>query len=513
VFADLKCGALTELESGRCWSSQDIYARIAARCAQLRALGLQRRDRLFILYGNNLAFFVDLLAAWNVGASVVPVDNRLTPFELENLARTVLPKIALTDATVPAALSDVLESLGVTLVGSSGLASDEVPAPQASGLPCAAQLDDEALILFTSGTTGMPKGVVHTHRSLRARWLSLRHSLGIDCFRRTLCMLPTHFGHGLICNSLFPWLFGQDLIIAPSFNPYLLLRLGSIIDEQKITFLSSVPSMWGLSLKGSKPPQGRTLQRIHCGSAPLSAHLWRQIQQWSGIREVYNAYGITETGSWVAGTSLENFEPEDGLVGVPWGAVIKILNSAEPQSPFAAGAECAVGETGYVWINTPALMQGYYGRPELTEQVISGGWFVTGDMGLVDERGRFYLKGRERDEINKGGVKVYPADVDAVVERFDHASAVCTFAIADPAYGQNVAMAVVLNQRDDQTLRQLQAWLKDHLAEFKIPQRWYVVDELPQNSRGKVSRAAVQELCANLKPVDLVGLLRRGSLS
>jgi len=511
MFADLKCGALTELESGLSWSSQVIAEQVAGRTAHLRSLGLQRGDRLFILYGNNLEFFVNLLAAWNAGASVVPADSRLTPFELKNLARTVNPKIALIDPTVPPALGDALASLGVKLLTSGESTIDKISSVRAGSLACAARLDDEALILFTSGTTGVPKGVVHTHRSLRARWFSLRQSLGIECYRRTLCLLPTHFGHGLICNSLFPWLFGQDLIIAPPFSPYLLLRLGSIIDEWNITFLSSVPSMWGLSLKGSRPPQGKTLRRIHCGSAPLSAHLWRQIQQWSGIADVYNAYGITETGSWVAGTSVENFEPEDGLVGVPWGAAIKILPSAEPQTPFADGAECKADETGYVWINTPALMQGYYGQPDLTDQVISGGWFVTGDMGLVDERGRFYLKGRERDEINKGGAKVYPADVDAVVERFEQATAVCTFAIADPAYGQNVAMAVVLSQHDDATLRQLHAWLREHLAEFKIPQRWYVVGELPKNSRGKVSRDTVQELCAALKPVDLVGLLRRGT--
>lgn len=505
MFAELQCGALSELESGRRWSGPEVAVRVASRAEQLRSEGLRRGDRLFILYGNNLEFFVDLLAAWNAGASVVPVDNRLTPFELENFARQVTPKMALVDATVPAALGDQLASLGVRLLDANRPAAAS-PAPAW----CAARLDDEALILFTSGTTGVPKGVVHTHRSLRARWMSLRQSLGIDCFRRTLCLLPTHFGHGLICNSLFPWLFGQELIIAPAFSPYLLLRLGPVIDEQNITFLSSVPSMWGLILKGSKPPQGKTLQRIHCGSAPLSAHLWRQIQQWSGIQQVYNAYGITETGSWVAGTSIADFEPEDGLVGVPWGAVIKILSSAAPQAPFDPGSVCAVGETGYVWVNTPALMQGYYNLPELTEQVVSGGWFVTGDMGLIDERGRMYLKGRERDEINKGGAKVYPADVDAVVERFAAASAVCTFAFDDPAYGQNVAMAVVLSRRDDVALRELQAWLKAHLAEFKIPQRWYLVDELPQNSRGKVSRAAVQELCASLQPVDLVGLLRRG---
>ena len=511
MFADLKCGALTELESGRSWSSQEIAVRITSRAAQMHNHGLRRGDRVFILYGNNLDFFVDLLAAWNAGASVVPVDNRLTAFEVDNLARTVNPKIALIDASIPPGLRDALAVLGVQFLAPSETTLDSVPSASAGSLACAARLDDEALILFTSGTTGVPKGVVHTHRSLRARWFSLRQSLPLECFRRTLCLLPTHFGHGLICNSLFPWLFGQDLIVAPPFSPYLLLRLGPLIDEHNITFLSSVPSMWGLSLKGSKPPQKKSLRRIHCGSAPLSAHLWRQIQDWSGIREVHNAYGITETGSWVAGTTIGEFEPEDGLVGIAWGGAIKILKSAEPWSPFAADTECQIDETGHVWINTPALMQGYFAQPDLTDQVICGGWFVSGDKGLVDQRGRLYLKGRERDEINKGGAKVYPADIDAVVERFEHATAVCTFAIDDRAYGQNVAMAVVLSRQDDATLRQLHAWLKDHLAEFKIPQRWYVIEELPKNSRGKVSRGTVQELCAGLKPVDLVGLLRRAS--
>src|SRR5688572_5530690 len=201
---------------------------------------------------------------------------------------------------------------------------------QSSKSKGAAQLDDEALILFTSGSTGTPKGVVHTHRSLRARWIALRECLGTGSYRRTLCLLPTHFGHGLICNSLFPWLSGRHLFIAPPFSTDLLMQLGRLIDQHEITFLSSVPSMWALTLKLSKPPQANTLRRIHCGSAPLSAHLWRQIQDWAGTKEVFNAYGITETGSWVAGTTIGEFEPEDGLVGVSWSAVIKILPSAGP---------------------------------------------------------------------------------------------------------------------------------------------------------------------------------------
>src|SRR5512132_2417700 len=152
MFADLKCGALTELESGRNWSSQEIAARVASRTAHMRNLGLRRGDRLFILYGNKLEFFIDLLAAWNAGVSVVPVDNRLTPFEVDNLARTVNPKFALIDATVPPGLGDALALRGVRFVIPDEASLGRVSAVPTGDFACAARLDDEALILFTSGT-------------------------------------------------------------------------------------------------------------------------------------------------------------------------------------------------------------------------------------------------------------------------------------------------------------------------------------------------------------------------
>jgi acyl-CoA synthetase (AMP-forming)/AMP-acid ligase II len=414
----------------------------------------------------------------------------------------------LTDGTADAAKLAGLSTLDVKVIDTRAIDEARAQSPLSHTWTSQTRMDDEALILFTSGSTGTPKGVVHTHRSLRARWMALHQALGIEAYRRTLCLLPTHFGHGLICNSLFPWLSGRDLWIVPPFNTDVLMRLGSLIDEHGITFLSSVPSMWGLALKASKPPRSQTLKRIHCGSAPLTAHLWQQIQEWAGIKEVFNAYGITETGSWVAGTSLPEIVAEDGLVGVPWGSIIKILKSSEPHAPFQADGQCKVDETGYIWINTPALMQGYYGQQDLTDRVISGGWFLTGDMGLLDAHGRLYLKGRERDEINKGGTKIYPTDIDAVVQRFEGTREVCAFAIADSSYGQNVAMAVVLSQGDAPTIQALHSWMKRHLAEYKMPVRWYVVDSLPHNSRGKISRSEVQESCVKKTPLDLQRILR-----
>jgi acyl-CoA synthetase (AMP-forming)/AMP-acid ligase II len=506
MFFDTQPGSIIELLTGRTSHSGEILARAAARIERLRAAGLGRGDRAFIHYGNNLEFFIDLLAVWSIGASLVPIDARLTAYELENLARAVTPRLMLTDSPADTPMFSGLTASGIAVIDTRGWNDRKLPG--AAQIRSRTYLDDEALLLFTSGSTGVPKAVVHTHRSLRARWLSLRDSLGIEAYRRTLCLLPTHFGHGLICNSLFPWLAGQDLVIAPPFSSPALMQLGLLIDEHKITFLSSVPSMWALTLKASKPPQAKTLRRIHCGSAPLSAHLWQQIRQWSGTDEVFNAYGITETGSWVAGTSVGTFAPEDGLVGVPWGAVVRILKDSDAGAPFDAAAHCRAEEPGYIWLNTPALMRGYYGQPQLTDQVISGGWFLTGDIGLVDQRGWLYLKGREREEINKGGAKIYPADIDAVAERFERTKEVCAFAHADPLYGQSVALAIVLQDEEAATIRDLHGWLKRHLAEYKMPTRWYSVDALPRNSRGKISRKDVADFCAHREPLDLQRILQ-----
>jgi acyl-CoA synthetase (AMP-forming)/AMP-acid ligase II len=268
--------------------------------------------------------------------------------------------------------------------------------------------------------------------------------------------------------------------------------------------------MWRVALKLARPPKGGTLERVHCGSAPLSASAWQDIRSWSGITAVSNTYGITETGSWVAGSAGPDVVPEDGLVGEPWGAVIRVLRTRDTAQPLTPDLVCTAGESGFVWLNTPALMQGYLDRDDLTAQVVRDGWFMTGDIGILDERGRLHLRGRERDEINKGGAKIYPADVDAVVERFPKTKDVCTFALDDPTYGQNVGMALVLDDASEGTIGALHAWMKQHLAEPKMPVRWYLVDAIPRTSRGKINRDTVKARCGEIAPVDLAAILRAG---
>ena len=353
--------------------------------------------------------------------------------------------------------------------------------------------------------------MVHTHQSLSAQWKNLRQSMGIEKFRRTLRILPTHFGHGLIYDWRLARLSGQNLLILPPFKPKLVTQRSSLLDSHEITCMSSVPPIWRFALKMARPPQKGLLQRMLCGSAPLSAHLWKGIQKWTGTQEVINAYGITETASWVAGSTMVDLTPEDGLIGIPWGAAIKIIKSHSPKVPPSMAQECAAGEAGHVLLNTPALMKGYLGRDDLTHQVVAQGWFYTGDVGLLDDCGIFFLRGRQREEINKGGAKVYPGDIDFLLEQHKQILDVCTFGYEDPLLGEDVGVAVVVKSASDGDFRELYGWLRKRLSKQQMPQRWYVLDRIPRSSRGKINRSMVAQVCSGLVSVDHLKIVRSGN--
>lgn len=202
MLIDLQPGRLIEPLTPRGWSRTEVISQVFSRAHRYYGIGIGAGDRVFLHYGNNMEFFADLLALWRLGAVAIPIDGRLTSFEVERLAQTVRPRYALADSSSNPGHIGSLATSGAEVIDTSERQSEDGTSGE---IPhCHLELDQQALILFTSGSTGTPKGVVHTHRSLRARWLALHGALGTAAYRRALCLLPTHFGHGLICNSLFP---------------------------------------------------------------------------------------------------------------------------------------------------------------------------------------------------------------------------------------------------------------------------------------------------------------------
>lgn len=503
MYIDLQLGTLLEPLTGRRLDESQARRQAAGRAAFMARQGLRRGDRVLLHYGNRNEFFVDILALWQLGACPVPVDPRLTAFEIGRIAAAVKPALSVWDGLPAAEICAALAAHAVPLAGIDDVAP---PAPLSPLLP---RLDDPALLLFTSGTTGEPKGVVHTHRSLRARWTHQFERFGAAPFAVTLCALPSQFAWGLVGHALYTWLTGGTLLLLPPYRQDLMLQLGTLCDEHQVSCLPTVPTLWRLASRMARPPQRGSLRLVTCGTGPLAPALWRAAAQWSAA-PVFNIYGITETG-WLAGTSLDELEGEELLVGDPWGAVIRVLDSADAAQGPQIHRRCAPGESGHVWVQTPALMAGYFGRDDLTAQVAAGGWFCTGDLGALDARGRLVLRGRHKEMINVGGAKVYPADVDAAIAAAADVEDVCTFALEDAAQGETVAVALALRgdlAADITALARVYADTACRLPAHQMPRRWFVLDRVPRTARGKLDRSAVAAACRDRPGVDQRALER-----
>lgn len=467
-------GSITEHRSGRHWTKASLIANVESRRAQLVAAGLDNKPSILITHGGSLEFFADLLAVWSVGGCALCLNQTLTEPELANL-------ISFVDA-------DALLYQGQPPVPNGVRSMRLMLNDQRCELPLQTphRSHDQALILFTSGSTGDPKGVIHTAGTLSFRLQKNVDFIGSGTLENSLCLLPTHFGHGLIGNCLTSICAGQHLVLFP--NPGLegLSQLGSLIDEYQVSFMSSVPSLWKVALRASVRPADNTLKQVNIGSAPLSAELWKEVIQWSGIANVVNTYGITETANWCAGASAIDIEPADGLVGKPWGGEIAVLN--EHNEILKAGE-------GELLIKSGAVTAGYLKRPDLTENAMLDGWYRTGDQGRIDSKGSIFLTGRLTTQINRAGEKVLPEEVDLLVEKHPAVTEVCSFGIPDPIEGEIVGIAVCCESNLSE--REMILWCSERIRGYCVPQRWFFVESIPKTDRGKVQRARVRDYCIN----------------
>jgi acyl-CoA synthetase (AMP-forming)/AMP-acid ligase II len=469
-FADFGC--IEDVALGLRWDPADFAAEVLNRATALAAAGIKPRSTVVVAHSGSARFFADLFAIWTLGCAATCIDPALTQSEIETLVEFVEPSAVLVgEAPIDARIRVPILELARA---ASSTASVSTSADDRNG---------PALILFTSGTTGHPKGVVLSFRALLTRIALNRIALGHASRMKTLVTLPTSFGHGLIGNALTPLLSGADIVLHPLGLP-LAQNLGQIIDQHRISFLSSVPAFWRMALKFSNAPSDNTLVRIHVGSVPLAADLWAKIVEWSRA-EVVNCYGITELANWVAGASSRTEGIAEGLVGKPWGTQAAIKDSS--------GAIRSAGE-GELLVKSPSVMSGYLRRPDLTAAAFTDGWYRTGDTGHINEHGLIRLTGRIKDEINRAGFKVQPSEIDALLETHPAVLEACIFGIPDLISGQIVAAAVHLAAGENVDVEALRHWCATRLRREAIPERWFIVDKLPRNERGKINRDTVRRM-------------------
>lgn len=497
-------GHLLEPISGRHCAPDEARERIACRARLFIEAGAGPGSVVFLHAANCIEFFIDLCALWRLGACAAPIDARLTAFELARLAEAARPVASVWQELPPEPLRSALADRGVRLLSTLDEPASATLLPGAG----AADHDQAALLMFTSGTTGDPKGVLHSHAALRARWARLRASLDPRSFERTLCVVPTCFSFGLGA-ALLPWLHGQTVLLLPPFRQDLNVRLGELCDAHEATCVAAVPAQWRIATRMSRPPQRGSLRLVASGTAPMTAALAAPVMRWARA-PVADIYGMTETG-WIAASLFEPEGSSSDDASRPLGLEVLILPHGLTDLGVDAASACAVDEIGHVWLRSDSLLSGYLRRDDLTREALRDGWFCTGDLGCLDVGGRLHLHGRHKELINVGGSKIYPADLDAVAAAHPLVEDACAFAVEDPLLGEAPALALVLREPGAAGCSQVLALLSTRLAEHQLPRRWYLLDAVPRNARGKPDRAATARACASLPSID-TRQLRKGSI-
>jgi acyl-CoA synthetase (AMP-forming)/AMP-acid ligase II len=472
-------GSIKTLNNEVEWSKEKLREEINKRVEILKEIGINSKFKIIILHANSQEFFADLLSIWGCGACAICLNPKLTNSELKNIIEFTKSDIVLINEK-----HDEIEGININFFNLAELltSSSSIKYSNTKLSDDVFEFDNDALILFTSGTTGKPKGVVHTFRSLYSR-LSLNWSnINLKDMQVTLCPLPTYFGHGLIGNCLTPLLSGNKLILIEP-NMTNLINFGSIIDNEKVTFVSSVPSMWNVVLRMSDKPVKETLQRVHIGSAPLSRENWSLVVDWSSIENVYNMYGITETANWIAGSSFSNLKDNpDGYIGKLWGG---------RSSVYRDGSLSNFGE-GELAVQVPSQMKEYLSNKSETDNALKMSWFFTGDLAKISDN-EITLIGRKKFEINKAGMKISPEELDMLIDSHPNIQESCAFSIADEMYGEIIGVSVIFNDKEA-NVDKVKTWLKEKIISEKIPDRWWIVDSIPKNDRGKIDRLLISRL-------------------
>jgi malonyl-CoA/methylmalonyl-CoA synthetase len=443
-----------------------LAERTALAAANLADRGVEPGHRVLWSCAASMDSIVGLLGALRLGAVVVPVNPSSTQSELAYLQRDARPSAALVDRP---ATREWLEEVDPRCAVSSPA---ELLVARRAGARTRVRLNgalpgDDALIVYTSGTTGEPKGAVHTHRSLLAGVQALRIAWDWQPDDRLILALPLFHVHGL-CAGLFGTLAsGSSAAVFDRFEPGLVLDAAGAA-----SLFFGVPTMYHRLAETGRAAALAALRLCVAGSAPLPTDLWWRFARQFGV-SVLERYGMSETLLTLSNPLVGERRP--GSVGRPLPGV---------EAMVAAPDDDGVGE---LMVRGPSLCRGYWERSEASDAMWVDGWFATGDLASVADDGYFSIRGRRTELIITGGHNVYPAEVEAVLGRHPSVKEIAVIGAKSEVWGESVTAFVVGADGEPDT-DALMALAARELTSYKCPREYRVVDSLPRNAMGKVVR-------------------------
>ncbi len=461
---------------------------ISGRYAQLLVqTGVGPGERVAVQVEKSPEAIFLYLACLRAGAVYLPLNTAYTTNEIAYFLGDATPRLLICRSETEAALAPVAHSAGVAHVstldedggGTWPVLAAELE-PISGCVPRAPE--DTAAILYTSGTTGQPKGAMLSHRNLGSCALSLHQSWGFQADDVLLHALPIYHTHGLFVATNCVLLNGTAMLFLRKFDTDEVIRL-----LPRATVMMGVPTFYTRLL--ANPAFDRaacgTMRLFISGSAPLLEETFHAFETRTGHR-ILERYGMTETGMNIS-NPLDG-ERRPGTVGLP-------LPEVEVRVADDAGAVLPVDEIGVLEVRGPNVFSGYWQRPEKTaSEFRADGFFITGDVAKIDERGYIHIVGRAKDLIISGGLNIYPKEIELNIDRIAGVVESAVIGLDHPDFGEAVAAVVVrADGHPDVTDTSIINQLKGEMAGFKIPKRVFFADELPRNAMGKVQKSLLRK--------------------
>lgn len=471
----------------------DLRRRVAALAGALSGRGVGFGDRVMILMLNRTEFVESVLAANMIGAIAVPLNFRLTPTEIAVLVEDCVSHVMLTEAALAPVAIGVrnIQPLLSVIVVAGGSSQDSVFGyedllNEAGDVhePVDIPNDSPALIMYTSGTTGRPKGAVLTHANLTGQAMTALYTSGANINSDVGFVGVPLFHIAGIGNMLTGLLLGLPTVIYPlgAFDPGQLL---DVLEAEKVTGIFLVPAQWqAVCTEQQARPRDLRLRVLSWGAAPAPDALLRQMSATFPETQILAAFGQTEMSPVTCMLLGEDAIAKRGSVG-------RVIPTVAARVVDQNMNDVPVGEVGEIVYRAPTLMSCYWNNPEATAEAFAGGWFHSGDLVRMDSDGYVWVVDRKKDMIISGGENIYCAELENVLASHPDIAEVAVIGRADEKWGE-VPIAVAAVTNDDLRIEDLGEFLTDRLARYKHPKALEIVDALPRNPAGKVLKTELR---------------------